>query len=323
MAIRSKALNSLAVLTVAGGASLSALQDVTLRYRWNPGETVRYRMSQEATSQISGIPGGGEFNVVQNTSQTFRAVTKSVAADGSATIEQIIDSVRMEMQGPMGNLVFDSEKKDAAPGSPLDAAMKQIFTPMVGATFTLVMSPAGTVQRVDGFSKVAEKMFAGMSDDPQAAGIFAGLKGSMNDEAVKGLFAQSFGEMPQRPVKAGDTWKNSFTIPNPAVGSMTTTMDATLQGMEGTGADQVAKIATKLTVSQDPNAKGTMPMGLTVKLGEATGTGEILFDVGKGQMRRSVTRMDMAMNMSGSAPDGTILNMATTVKSTVTIELLK
>jgi hypothetical protein len=324
MAMRSRVLTYLAVVTLVGGASLAARpQDVTLRYRWGKGDTVRYRLTQNSTSLLSGLPGGGELTIEQKAIQTIKGVTKDIAADGTATIEQTIEAVRMEMTGPMGTVAYDSDKKDAAGGNPLDATMKQIFTPMVGASFTLVMAPTGTIQRVEGVTGLAAKMFANLPEDPQTAGLFAGLRAGVSDDAVKAQFAQAFNELPQKAIKPGDSWKISFTVPNPAVGTMTTSIDATLQAIEGSGADQVAKFATKVKVTQDPNGKGMMPMGFTAKLTDATGDGDILFDVAKGQMRRSVQRMAISMNMSGTAPDGTVLNMMNNVKSTATVEIVQ
>ena len=56
------------------GPPVSALrQDVTLRYRWTKGETIRYRIVQQSTTTISGLPGGmGDMAIDQSTSQTLR-----------------------------------------------------------------------------------------------------------------------------------------------------------------------------------------------------------------------------------------------------------
>jgi hypothetical protein len=153
-------------------------------------------------------------------------------------------------------------------------------------------------------------------------GMLSGLKANLSDDGMKGMFSQAFTQLPAKSLKAGETWKASFTIPNPAIGSMTTVLVSTLQGFEGTGADQVAKIATKLTITQDEGAKGQMPMGMTAKLGTATGDGEVLFDVAKGQTRKGVTRLTMPLMISGSAPDGTAMNMQSTIKTTLTVEIM-
>ena len=54
------------------GPTVSALrQDVTLRYRWTKGETIRYRIVQQSTTTISGIPGMGDMAIDQSTTQVI------------------------------------------------------------------------------------------------------------------------------------------------------------------------------------------------------------------------------------------------------------
>jgi Family of unknown function (DUF6263) len=323
-----RVVTGLAVLTVAvlvGGASLTAFrQEATLRYRWTKGETARYRLTQQSTSTITGLPGGmGDITIEQSTAQVYRIAAKDVAADGTTTLDQMIESVTMQMDAPpMGKMSFDSTKPDAPSGSPMDDMLKKMLTPLVGAPFTLTLTSTGSVQKVEGLSQAVEKMFASLPQDPQMQGMMSGLKANLSDDGMKGMFSQGFAQLPQQAVKPGDTWKTSFTIPNPAIGMMTTTTVSTLQGVEGSGANQVAKIATKLTITQDPDSKGQMPMGMTAKLGTATGDGEVLFDLAKGQARKGVTRLTMPLTISGSAPDGTTMNMMSTVKTTLTIEIV-
>jgi hypothetical protein len=320
-------MTGLAVLTLgvlAWGPALSAFrQEVTLRYRWNKGETLRYRMTQQSTSTVSGLPGGmGDITIEQTTAQVYKVATKDVAPDGTTTIEQVIESVKMAMDSPMGKMSFDSTQPAAAGGSPMDDMLQKVLSPLAGAQLTLTLAPTGEVQKVEGMSKAVEKMFASLPQDPQMQGMLSGLKANLSDDGMKGMFSQAFTQLPAKSLKTGETWKASFTIPNPAIGSMTTVLVSTLQGLEGTGADQVATIATKLTITQDEGAKGQMPMGMTAKLGTATGDGEVLFDVAKGQTRKGVTRLTMPLMISGSAPDGTAMNMQSTIKTTLTVEIM-
>ena len=320
-----RVVTGLAVLTVVAGASLSAFrQEVTLRYRWNTGDTVRYRMTQQSTSTLSGLPGGmGDITIEQTTAQVYRVAAKDVAADGTTTLDQVIESVKMEMDAPpMGRMSFDSANPTAARASPMDDMLKKVLAPLAGAQFTLTLTPTGQVQKVEGISAAMEKMFATLPQDPQIQGMMSGLKANLSDEGIKGMFAQGYAQLPQQPLKPGDTWKANFTVPNPAIGAMTTAIVATLQGIEGSGANQVAKIATKLTISQEEGAKGQMPMGMSAKLGTATGEGEVLFDVAKGQARKGITRLTMPLTISGSAPDGTVMNMQSLVKTTLTMEIM-
>jgi hypothetical protein len=100
-------------LGLVGAATSSFAQEVTLRYRWTKGEETRTRMTQQVSTTIStAIPGGpGNGSVESSMSQVFHTIVEDVAADGTATLRQVIESVRMEFNTPLGNTVFDSASK--------------------------------------------------------------------------------------------------------------------------------------------------------------------------------------------------------------------
>jgi hypothetical protein len=313
----------LAVAAVAVGSSVAAWQGVTLRYRWTPGETLRYRITQEVQTTLSGLPGGmPDVTLDQTITQTFRMVAKDVTADGTTTMEQVIEAIQMEMNTPAGKITYDSAKPSAAPGNPLEAMMSKMFTPMVGTPFTVTQSSLGIVQKVEGMTKAAEKMLSGLPSDPQMDQMLSGLKASLTDDAMKGMFAQGFAQLPEQVVKPGDGWKGTLNLPNPALGTTSIGVASTLQSVDGSGDAQTAKIVNKVTITQTGDSPGNLPMGMVVKLGDASGDGEIAFDVAKGRTRRAVTHLTMPMTMSGSAPDGTTISMRNNAKSTITIELM-
>jgi hypothetical protein len=134
-------------LGLLSGSSVSALrQDVTLRYRWTKGETMRYRIVQQNTTTISGLPGGmGDMAIDQSTTQTIRWVAEEVSTDGTTTLRQFFESVKMEMNSPMFAMSYDSAKPDAG-DNPMNTMLKGVLTPLVGESFTIVMAPTGEVQ---------------------------------------------------------------------------------------------------------------------------------------------------------------------------------
>ena len=82
---------------------------------------------------------------------------------------------------------------------------------MIGESFTLVMAPTGEVQKVEGFAKLAEKMFKSVPQDPAVAGILDGLKANLSDDAMRSMFTQTFAQFPNRPLKSGDTWNTQVS----------------------------------------------------------------------------------------------------------------
>ncbi len=312
-------------LGLLSGPSVSALrQDVTLRYRWAKGEALRYRIVQQSTTTISGLPGGmGDMAIDQSTTQAIRWVAEDVSADGTTTLRQVFETVKMEMNSPMFAMSYDSATPDAG-DNPMNAMLKGVLAPMVGQSFTLVMAPTGEVLKVEGLSKLAEKMFQSLPQDPAAAGILDGLKANLTDEAMRSTFAQTFAQFPNKPLKPGDTWNAQVSVGNPMLGGLITSMTSTLKSVEGEGSNRIATIVTTSAIKQDaskpPQAN---PMGLTMQMGSGVGDGEQVFEAGTGRFRRSTIHVAIPMSMSGTAPDGTALNMKTSVKTTTTVELVQ
>jgi hypothetical protein len=310
-------------LGLLSGPAVSAFrQEVTLRYRWTKGETTRYRITQDTASTISGLPGMPDVTFDQSTSQVLRAVAEEVTADGTATLREVFESMKMDMKSPMFTMAYDSAAPDAS-DNPMNGMLKGMLSPMIGASFTTVMAPTGEVQKIEGLSMLVEKMFKNVAQDPAVGGVMEGLKANFTDEAMRSMFMQVFAQFPSRPLKVGDTWNTQVSAPNPMLGGMITSVTSTLKSAEGAAANPVATVATSLTIKQDASKPAPAnPMGMTMQMGEGTGDGEQIFDAGTGRLRRSTTRVAIPMTMSGAAPDGTPMNMAMKIKTTTTVELV-
>ena len=106
------AVGSVLIAFVALGAGSSLLgQEGALRYRWNKGDVLRYRVVQTTNAAMSGIPGMGEMNVTNTMTQVQQFTTTDVAADGAATLQVKFESLKMEMGTPMGTFVYDSGRR--------------------------------------------------------------------------------------------------------------------------------------------------------------------------------------------------------------------
>ena len=220
------------------------------------------------------------MTVEQLTDQVFRATVESVAADGSTVLRETIESMRMNVESPMGRL--RSTARTRAPSTnPAEAALANVLAALIGQSFLVTVSPTGTVQKVDGFSRVMETILAKMPSG--AAGpIFEGMKAGLNDDAIKNMFAQYFRSFrPRRQV--GRDMENKLAVPNPVVGGILTTLTSTLAGLDQSGGAQVAKITTSLKIERDlAAALAAAPMGMKTDSQPAGGDGELQFDVGKG-----------------------------------------
>ena len=316
------ALSTLVLLGLAATASLNAFrQEVTLAYRWTKGEPVLYRVTQDVVTTMSGVPGMGELTVNQTMSQVLRTVPDTVAQDGTATLSQSVDSIRMAMSTPAGNMGYDSA--DPAALQDPSGMMKNMFSAMLGVPFTVVLAPTGRVEKVDGMSRIMEKVFQTLPQNPGSAAALEAVKGSLSDEAMRGLLGQGFAQFPGKPVRVGDTWNGDLKTSNPMLGGLATSTVFTLNAIEGSGDAQLAKVGIKLSMKQEQPSSAQNPFGLTVQMTEALGQGELSFNVAKGRLVRSSVDIDMPFSMTGNGPDGAPLSMTSKAKSKTTVEAIE
>jgi hypothetical protein len=304
------------------GMSSAYGQDATLRYRWVNGDEVRYRLSQQGTTTITGLPGVGEMTTDQSNVQVFHLTVEDVTADGSATLRQTFESVRMELSSPAGKTVFDSGAGDK-PTDPVGAAIGTTMSAMIGESITIVLQPTGAVTRVEGMSRILDKVMKTLPQNPAMAQAMSQLKASMGDDAVRSLFEQSFVNFPDRAIKAGETWTGQFKMSNPMFGALTTTMTSTLKGVESGNSASIARIAVMIAMAQDADAKPSGLPGMTAKLADSKGEGEILFDITKGRLQKSSFKSEMPVTMSLAGPGGSDINSQMLVRSTITMEIVE
>ena len=313
---RSLRIAFMIVAALVSSATLTA-QDVTLRYRWTKGEEVRYRSTQQTDMQMSGLPGMGDMNITMTMVQVNKFVVDAVAADGSATLRNTYESIKISMNVPMmGEVTFDSANPAASSGNPISESLAKTMGAMAGETITMEVAPTGKVGKVDGLARVVEKIKAGASAASAQMGL-GGMDAYMSEEGLRSTIDQTFSLLPDKPVKVGETWKNDYKIPAAAGAAQTVSTSLTLKAQEGATARVVS---TGTTTATGPAA----PMGpMTVTVGEGTSQGEMLFDVKAGRVRKATGTLSVPMSMRMTSPDGTDIAIQAAQKTTTTMELIE
>ena len=310
-----------ALLAFTAYAAPALAQDATLRYRWNKGESLTYRMTMQTSSVITGMPGINEMKVDQTMTQIMKNIVEDVAADGTTTLRQTFESVKLAMDGPMGHIEYDT----AAPSTlanPMVQSMRQVLGAMVGESITVVQAPDGTVQKVEGGTRLVEKVTRSISEDPAAAAATQGLKAMMTDEALKAMMEQSFSKLPANPVKPADTWEGQLNLGNEIVGKIRGTVKFTLKAIEGAADARMARIAVSLAMMQE-TAPPAGPNGIVMKLGPSSGQGEMLFDLAKGRIQKSTMKSEMPSTITMQGPDGSPATLQNKTTTTMTMELVE
>jgi Family of unknown function (DUF6263) len=170
------------VLVMAVIACPAFAQDVTLRYRWMKGDKLRYRFTQQTSTTTTGVPGIGDMTSEQTATQTFSIAVEDVATDGSAGLRQVFEAVRIEVNTPMGKMTFDSENKDTATDDPFGKFLRGVMSAFIGESVTMRSLPNGVVERVEGMTRILDKMATGLPQDPAAAAAFGVLRTSLSDD---------------------------------------------------------------------------------------------------------------------------------------------
>ena len=284
-------------------------QDATLRYRWNKGDVLRYMVTQENNVTMSGTPMG-DMNGASTMTQSHEYTVADVAADGTGTVRVKFASIKMGVNSPMGSIVWDSASPNAG-GDPMSQMIAQSMSPLVGQTITLVISPTGAVTKIDGLGPIMEKINAGMASSPM--GQMPGMGGAITEESLRGMFEQSFTQLPERPIKTGESWTKDNTVKMP-FGVVNSTAKLALQGVSNGIATITYSATNKVTVD---NSKAAA-QGMNVTMGDGASDGQLLFDVKAGRVQKLTINgtQPMSMNMGGQS-------MGATTKTQTTIELLK
>ena len=246
----------------------------------------------------------GPMNVSQTMTQTLKYTADEVGADGSVTLRQTFQSVRMESSGPMGKIVIDSAAAGTS-DNPTAQSVRQIMTAMIGESVIIQMGPDGAVRKVDGASRIADKItIAIAAADPAAGAADQGLRSQLSDDALKNTLEQTFPKMSAPPARTDSTWNGEFSMGNPVIGRIVGRSTFTLKAIEGTPDAPLARIAVALALKQDGVPPPSGPSGMVMTLGDAKGVGEILFNVTRGQIQRSTMRTDLPSTVTMNGPDG-------------------
>ena len=304
-------------------AAAAEAQTVTLRYRWAKGESRTYRMKTQtdsAISVVSGMPGVGPTSISQTMSQVLKFAAEDVAPDGTITLRQTFQSVRMETNGPMGKMVVDTSVPDTNPNL-MAQAMRQVLGAMAGGSVLIVMAPDGAVRKVEGASRIADKIAQVIAADPSAGAAGQGLKTLLSDDALRNTLEQTFPRLPAGPVKPGDIWTGQLAMGSPAIGRIAGTSTFTLTTL-GSAEAPMARISVGLTLKQEVVPPPSGPSGMVMKLAGGRGEGELLFDVGKGHIQRGTMRTELPSTVTMTGPDGAPAMMQNKTTTTMTMELV-
>lgn len=242
---RRRAAQVLAVACFLTAASLAQGQTL-LRWKFQPGETLHYRLANQFVEKAQFA--GGRQPITMSIDYRVDDVWKigSVDKEGVATVNRTIDHVRLKVTGPQGVVVdYDS----ASPTEPNGAAKT------FGQVFQLLVQKA-TVFRINPRGEI-------LTAQPPA-GLLDGLRKIVPSVSSFGDFFTSEGErkmqinirFPEQPVKLGQKWTTSDEFQLPVIVATPLNLEYQYEYLgpidrEGRELQKIA-VTTRLTPSQKP-----------------------------------------------------------------------
>lgn len=300
----------LTVLLLAGQVA-SAGQQVTLRWKFEPGQTLVYRLR---TGNETEMPNNMGVAVVEQI-MTQRWEVVDMSADGAATVQQTVDRVQMSMKSPMGNVQADSASDTTATDP-----MARMVTAMAGSGYTIVFDAAGRVQEIRGLEDMRQRLLEATGGagamGQQAFEQF--LDQMASEEGVKNMMQQGFGAFPDGPVSPGDTWDASFDMALPMFGSLSYANTMTFLRVEERDGARLAVIQIDGAIEIVPDTSPNNPAAGMFELGDAAVAGTMEWDIDRGVLHNTTQRSSMQMSINAGGQ-----NMSMLVVTDMVMELVE
>ena len=279
------------VAALGAGGVQAAHGAQTLRWKFKPGETLRYTMVQETAQGMKA--NGRDIKTSLNQTVDLHWSVKHVAGDGVAELSQTIDRVRTKIESPDNSFEYDSQT-GKEPDGPVASLLTPLLKVLVGAEFTFKMNGRGELSDI----KVPQKLL----DSLRQAGPAAATGSMFSEEGLKNLISQSSLTLAEGPLEKGKNWIQQAKIPVPMLGTMMLDKTYTFDGPapEKPSLDRIL-LDTKVTL--EPAADSNV----AVKITSQKGTGEFLFDSQAGRVvsSRVNDKLQMSLSVMGQALEQT------------------
>jgi len=265
------AIGLLPALVVFGGPSAGA---ATLRWKFQPGETLHYVMDQKTKTAVKA---GGPQDLKSTMSQTIDMewAVKDVDGDGQASLTQTITRVRTKIESGLG-AAFEFDSKDPKdPEGPIGTSIAPLLRALVGAEFAFKMNSQGELSDVKVPSKVLDSL--------KKTGTLGGAAGMFSEEGLKNMVTESSLALPKEELEKGKSWTRQTKIPMAPIGAMTLDKTYSYQGASPKDGKTLERIDldTKVDFQLAPGDT------IEVKIQAQEGKGSFFFDNKSGRIADS------------------------------------
>lgn len=268
---------NLRLLAVLVPCLSAAAQDekVTLRWKFEKGQVLRYEMTQTSQTDVNGMEMSQEM--------LFGYTMEVVAVDdqGEAELKTTYDRVKFKMSGMMES-DYDSDRD----GEPADA-MTRMMAAFAGKTFTMRMDVRGKIRKVEGMEKILEEMTKTMEEEGIPTET---IKQMFDDERMGSMMQSGFALLPEDAVGKGDSWESEESPELPMWGKMKQKNRFAFKEVRAEGREAVLDLDQKTEMESG---------GGMMEMKEMTGKFEVVWGVEEGRMRSYKGTSTMTMSANG------------------------
>jgi FKBP-type peptidyl-prolyl cis-trans isomerase len=253
--------------------------ELRLRLKEGQAYTLRNISEQKITQTINGQP----MNVLQVIGFDMRYDVLKVDEAGNMTTKTTFTGATFMMNGPMGNIEYDSTQAEAKVPEPLKG-----IAAMLGQSFQVTMSPRGRVLDMQGAEAMLQSVMEKIDipDKNMRAMMQDQMKAQFSAENLRKMTESGSAFYPEKPVAIGESWGGVAGIA-PGLGINTTNSWTLKERRDGIA------IITASTTLEAPATTAPVQMGnMTVQnemSGSGTGTMEV--DEATGWVRESEVKM--------------------------------
>ena len=285
------------VLCVMSMAGPAWAEDAVLRWKFSPGDSQLYRMTQRARLELK-LEGESDVAAEVHRVFDFRWSVESVAAEDVATISVKVTRVRLEVTGPGGQETkYDTESEEPARG--FAATLAPLFKILLESELKAEMDSRGELSRL----RFPEELQIVLSSKP--AGKALGRLGSEDD--FRSLLQLGIPALPEGDMLGeGQRWEADRRLENVPFGSPTA---HTTYRWETTRQDDGAPLAVIVpTTSLRLNSSEAVDKVDLIAGQESAG--EILFDLAAGRVQSSQSKIHLELNSTDreQALSGTLVH---------------
>ena len=282
----------LLVALLAPWSAASQAAESNLRWKFKEGQTLNYVMERGVDGKVSLSGAEFEFKMTMIFDTTWQV--KSVAADGTANVEQTVDRIQINMSSPLaGTVEFDSASGKEPEAGPVWAMLQPMVDGLKGQPIKTKITPLGKVSDIE----FGEKMTAAFKKQQVGQNRQAGLGiggNAFSERGVKELITKSVLPLPETSGK-DVSWSQSFENPIPGIGTQTAETKFSLAGDETIDGKKAIKIAAVTELTFEPEENPRAELEITEQEAAAT----FFVDAVAGQLISSSGTQKAAMELTG------------------------